>query len=175
MIFSSKDPFYRNRRRRKKYLFRVCFMEAPFAGVLRWMITVFSGQTDPVGQTDCCSWTSTGARKIACTLSTQTLLKEKGFFQPVCLRIAFYCSDLADHNASIITPPPSSSLTEACQRWTDWEVVGLPHTLQAFWAARSHIISSPFGRTTCRRSCRHICLRCLVTYSSPQQKYLLQT
>lgn len=34
MIFSSKDPFYRNRRRRKKYLFRACFMEAPLAGAL---------------------------------------------------------------------------------------------------------------------------------------------
>ena len=63
------------------------------------------------------SCTSTGARDIACTLSTQTLLKEKGFFPPVCLRLALQCTDPLERNiVPIIMPLPSPSLTEACRR-----------------------------------------------------------
>lgn len=137
-----------------------CFMVNDY-GVL--------GQTDLAGQTYSCPWTGTGARGIAWTLSAQALLKEKGFFHPVCLRIALECPESLEHNTvPIIVTLLLPSLTEPSQRgissdgftltpFRTSELLGHTNIQLLFW----------------KKSCRHICAWYSVTCSRPQQKDFL--
>lgn len=78
--FHQKTLFTEIDEREKKYLFRVCFRKR------HWL--VFYGKwlrcsgTNRPGGPNLCPWTGTGAGGIACALSPQALLKEKGFFHP---------------------------------------------------------------------------------------------